>query len=433
GTEQRLKHLAHHRAKNLRALLRGEPLPWDPAEINQRGVLTLEEMDYPSRIEAAFDLEPTPAEERHLILHRRWALHALFTSHPDLAPLEHHLRTEWASLRPQLEKRSSTWAEAVAIARVDPDRERREVAWKALQAIAGPLVNDTAELIRRRELLARSLVATGFPVVAFHFHELDRSDIVGLLDILERYTRRTFEQTKKEIASALGLHDLEPWDMDVGFARLGELPVSAIDDPDAALKAEAERWGFDPSRFPTGEETPNLVLDAWPMWLDPPSDTRALFRPANEWTTLRARFRAFGAALHGAHVATRRHFLEQDSAVMVEATGRIFESLLDDPEWLGRHTRVDGDSLDTHLHLARRRRILELRRDAALTAFENLAYAPSELEPQRLYADVVEHMLQETRRPEAIWASHPDLIFRPFARGAAIAGAMIAAQTRQAL
>ena len=433
GTEQRLKHLAHHRAQNLHALLRGEPPPWDPAEINQRGILTLEELDYPSRVEAAFDLDPTPAEERHLTLHRRWALHALFTSHPDLAPLEHHLRTEWAALRPQLGGTTLTWAEAAGISRLDPDRDRREAAWKAMQSATGPLADDTAELFRRRDLLARSLVATGFPVVAFHFHELDRSDIVGLLDILERYTRRTFEQTKKEIASALDLHDLEPWDMDAGFARLGELPASAIDDPDRTLREEAERWGFDPSRFPAVEETPNLVLDAWPMWIDPPTETCALHRKGNDWTTLRARFRAFGAALHGTHVATRRHFLEQDSAAMVEATGRIFEGLLDDPEWLGRHANIHERTLDAHLHLARRRRILDLRRDAALTAFENLAYAPSELEPQRLYSDVVEHMLQETRRPEAIWASHPDLVFRPFSRGAAIAGAMIAAQTRKVL
>ena len=431
GTEQRLKHLARHRAENLSALLRGDPLPWDPAELDQRGIRTLEELDYPARIEAAFDLEPTPAEERHLILHRRWALASLFTSHPDLAPLEHDLRTRWAGLRPQLEK--STWAEAAAVARLDPDRDRRESAWKALHILGASLAEDTNELIRRRELLARMLVETGFPVVAFHFHELDRSEIVGLLDILERYTRRTFEQTRREIASTLEVHDLEPWDMDVGFARLGELPASALPEPDTLLRTEAERWGFDPSRFPTLEETPNLMLDAWPMWVDAPREARVLFRPGNDWTTLRARFRAFGAALHGTHVAPRRHFLEQDSAVMVEATGRIFEGLLDDGEWLSRHMKTDGSTIENHLEIARRRRILELRRDAALTAFENLAYAPSELDPQRLYADVVEHMLQETRRPEAMWASHPDLVFRPFARGAAIAGAMLAAQTRSVL
>jgi len=180
-------------------------------------------------------------------------------------------------------------------------------------------------------------------------------------------------------------------------------------------------------------EAPNLILDAWPVWVEVPREARFLVRPGNDWGALRAQFRAFGAALHGTQIRSRRHFLEQDSAVMVETTARIFEGVLDDPDWLAEHTGADPSALLAHRRVARFRRILELRRHAALTAFENLAYAASELDPQRLYADVMEHMLEETRRPEAVWTAHPDLIFRPFAHGAALAGAMIAAQTRLAL
>jgi hypothetical protein len=430
GTEQRLKHLARHRAENLVALLRHEALPWDPAQLDERQTLSLQELDYPARIEAAFLLEPTPEQERHLVLHRRWALQALFQSHPDLAPLGHDLQTRWAALCPDSER---PWAEVALAMRSSPDRDRREEAWKALAALALPFREDVAELLGRRELLSRTLFQTGFPVIAFHFHELDRSEIIGLIDILERFTRRTFEDTRREIASALDVHDLEPWDLDVGFEKLGELPTAAIPDAAKAIHEEARRWGFDPSQFPRIVETPDLIVDAWPVWVDAPRDMRVLVRPGSDWTTLRAQVRAFGAALHGAHGRSRRHFLEQDSAVMREATGRIFEGLLDDPAWLREHTGADASAVKQHLYLARRRRILELRRDAALTAFENLAYAPSKLDPQRLYADVMEHMLQETRRPEAVWASQPDLVFRPFAQGAALVGAMIGAQTRRAL
>ena len=118
---------------------------------------------------------------------------------------------------------------------------------------------------------------------------------------------------------------------------------------------------------------------------------------------------------------------------MREATGRILEGVLDDPDWLRQHTKGDDAAVKQHLYVSRRRRILELRRYAALTAFENLAYAPSELDPQRLYADVMEHMLQDTRRPEAVWASHPELVMRPFAHGAAMVAAMVSAQSRRAL
>lgn len=430
GTEQRLKHLARHRAENLVALLERQPLPWDPAELDARQVRSLEEMDYPARLEAAFELGPTPEQERHLILHRRWALRALFESHPDLAPLAHDLETRWAGLRPESDR---SWAEIASDARGAPDRDRREAAWKAMAGAAASQIEDAAELLKRRELLGRALLAIGFPVIAFHFQELDRSEIVGLIDVLERFTRRTFEETRREIASALDVHDLEPWDMDVGFAKLGELPPGDVNRAMRSILEEAKRWGFDSNTFPKFVESPDLIHEAWPVWVEIPGDTRVLFRPGHDWATLRARVRAFGAALHGAGARSRRHFLEQDSAVMQEATGRIFEGLLDDPDWLKAHTDADEPAIRQHLYVSRRRRILELRRAAALTAFENLAYAPSELEPQRLYADVMEHMLQETRRPETVWASHPDLIFRPFAQGAALVGAMVAAQSGRAL
>ena len=430
GTEQRLKHLARHRGENLVALLQRKDLPWDPADLDLRLVRSLEELDYPARVEAAFDLDPTPEQERHLILHRRWALQSLFVSHPDLGPLTHDLELRWAALRPEA---NDSWAETAQDMKLASERDRREAAWKALAGAGALMAEDTAELLKRRELLARSLLETGYPVIAFHFHELDRSEVVGLVDILERFTRRTFEDTRREIASALDLHDLEPWDMDLGFAKLGELPLGDVNIAFQSVLEEANRWGFDPKTFPRFVETPDLIRDAWPVWVETPHDTRVLFRPGDGWFTLRARVRAFGAALHGAYARSRRHFLEQDSEVMREATGRIFESILDDPTWLRHHTGAGDASIQQHLHLSRRRRILELRRDAALTAFENLAYAPSELEPQRLYADVMEHMVQETRRPEAVWASHPDLVFRPFAHGAAMVGAMVSAQSRRAM
>jgi len=430
GTEQRLKHLARHRAENRIALLEHRELPWEPAELDARQIATLEELDYPARVEAAFDLDPTPDQERHLCLHRRWALHTLFQSHPDLAPLVHDLDVRWAALQPEANR---SWAETARDARLASDRDRRELAWKAIATAGASLNEDTAELLKRRELLARSLLETGFPVIAFHFHELDRSEVVGLIDVLERYTRRTFEDMRREIASALDIHDLEPWDMDQGFAKLGELPVGDVDEAFRSVLNEATRWGFKANAFPQLLETPSLMLDAWPVWVDVPGDTRMLFRPGDDWATLRTRVRAFGAALHGAYASARRHFLEQDSEVMRDATGRILEGILDDPDWLRQHTKGDEVAVKQHLYVSRRRRIVELRRHAALTAFENLAYAPSELDPQRLYADVMEHMLQETRRPEAIWASHPDLVIQPFRHGTAMVAAMVSAQSRRAL
>ena len=87
----------------------------------------------------------------------------------------------------------------------------------------------------------------------------------------------------------------------------------------------------------------------------------------------------------------------------------------------------------THLRAARFARVIALRRRAAATAFENLAYAASSLKPQRLHANVTEQMLEETRRPEVLWPGDPFWVSRPLHRASMILGALIAAQTWERL
>jgi hypothetical protein len=271
-------------------------------------------------------------------------------------------------------------------------------------------------------------------VVAFHFGEMDRSEEVGLLDMLERYTRKPFEAAKGDILRELDLHEIEPWDLEYGFSRIGEVRLGESNakswDPIGAAREQATRWGFTP---PATVEAPNLPWESHAAWVEVPGDLRVLYRPGSGWSHARAIFRAFGAAAHGAHTGGKRHLLEQDSPAAVEASARLFEGVLDDRDWLAEHIGASEAAIEAHLGVQRILRILELRRYAALTAFENLVYAASDLEPQRLYGDVMEHMLQETRRPEAMWTSHVDLVVRPMASGAAVVGALLAAQVRAKL
>jgi hypothetical protein len=71
---------------------------------------------------------------------------------------------------------------------------------------------------------------------------------------------------------------------------------------------------------------------------------------------------------------------------------------------------------------------VELRRDVARTAFENLVYAQSDLDPHRLYSEVVEQTLLETRRPAPRWPLDPYPVIDPFRRASRVLGALIAAQ-----
>lgn len=430
GMEQRAKHLARHALENREAATSGAPLPWDPEALASRRAGILLELDYPARVEAARSLGPTPEQARHLELHRLWALQTVVETHPDLYPLVHDLLERMSAFRPTVGGRDATRADLRRILRHEPDRDLREAAWFALAPLGEAIQDDLRELIRRRELLTRTLLDTGFPSVAFHLCEQDRARAVGLLDEFERFTRKAYEDARAEVASVLDLHEVEPWDLEFGLARLGELDPSHFPTEGAAPAAReaARAWGLDPESGIEMRAEPDLLVRSLTLALDPPGAVRVVHRGGDGIEGWRTVFRATGRAVHLAHVRARRYFLEQESPVLLEASAAVFESVLRDPEWLARVTGVPDEAIRSHARAMRLQRIVELRRHAARTAFENLVYAQSDLEAQRLYADVMEHMLQDTRNPNVLWPTHAEFVTRPLGQFSRVLGAMIAAQ-----
>lgn len=435
GMEQRVKHLARHALENREAAVTGAPLPWDPEELAGRRAGILQELDYPARVEAARQLDPTPEQARHLELHRQWALQTLVDTHPDLHPLVQDLLARMAAFRPQVAGRDATRADLRRLLRHEPDRDLREAAWFALAPLGEAIQDDVKELIRRRELLTRTVLDTGFPSVALHLCEQDRAQVIGLLDEFERFTRKAYEEARAEVASVLDLHEVEPWDLEFGLARLGELDPKHFpaEGGTAAAREAARSWGLDPDSGIEVRTTADLPLRSLTLPLDLPGTIRVVHEGMGGIDGWRTAFRATGRAVHLAHVSARRYFLEQESPVMLEASASLLESVLHDPDWLARATGAPTRALDAHVRAMRLLRILELRRHAARTAFENLVYAHSDLEPQRLYADVMEHMLQYTRNPHVLWPTHTEFVSRPLGQFSRVLGSMIAAQVNERL
>lgn len=428
ATEQRIKHLAHHQAENLLALLAGEPPPWNPAELAERQAAILGELDYPTRVEDALRADPTPQQARHLELHRRWALRALFETHPDLAPLQQDLFERSVRFRAEIGGRSLSPAAIQHLLREEPDRELREKAWWAMGDLGESLAGDLTELLRRREMLARTVAETGFPSLAFHAHEQERATVVGLLDEFERFTRKAYEGMRGEVARALEIHAVEPWDLEFGLARLGTLPRGHF-PADLGLdrvRRQAGRWGFSSGTSIVVEERDHFGWRA--IALRVPDSIRIVGSPRDGLDGHRHLFRAYGEALHHAGVGSPRHFLQQEPPASIRGSGDLFQAVLWEEEWLAEHTGAEPRALAEHLHVERLRRILELRERAVVVAFENLVYTQSDLEPQRLYNDVIEQILQDTRRPVVRWPTHLDLILSPLSGFSEIVGAMIGAQ-----
>jgi hypothetical protein len=188
-----------------------------------------------------------------------------------------------------------------------------------------------------------------------------------------------------------------------GLARLSGAAAESIPVSDAARAARAQcrRWKLDPDRLRVETHDPPSGPCVLPLEI--PADIRVLLGEDGGFEGLRGVFRALGEALHHAHITTRRHYLQQESPVLLFATARIFEGVLREEGWLHRHLKAPAAVIRNHLRAERYMRLLEIRRQMAAITFENLVYAQADIEPQRLYLDVAEQILQETRRPEIIW------------------------------
>lgn len=430
ATEQRIKHFERHRTESLVALHAGHGRVTDPAAVAEKLAGLVQEMDYPARVEAAFTMDPLPEQARHLERHRQWILGNLFATHPEIHPLVTSLTERMLAYRPRLRERETSWAEIRRVLRDEEDRELREDAFDAGKELAAEIETDLKELFRLRETLARAAAGAGFAPASFYALDLERTQVVSLLDEFERNTRRRFEELKGAGLRVLAEGPMEPWDYAFAAARLDPIGAAAFPADHAwpAAQAAAAALGF-------GAEASSLRLvpaatcgEAIAFVVEIPEDVRVAWSPAAGIDAWSALFRAFGEGLHAASQRTRRHFLERETPAAGAAFGAFFAGVLRDPARLAATSGADAATIDAHLAAGTLRRLCRLRFLQVDHAFENVIYAQSDMDPVTLYRDVAEQTLACTRRPSARWATEVAFVTDPFRASGLLLGELAAAQ-----
>src|SRR5205823_14191546 len=126
---------------------------------------------------------------------------------------------------------------------------------------------------------------------------------------------------------------------------------------------------------------PGLRVDAEPspskgarplaLLVDPPGDVRLSLRPAGGFEEQRATLHEGARAVGGTMVSAPRWELAQlGDGSAAEAAAQLFEELCGDPAWLREVTQLRGEPLDDLVHTEATRRLLAVRRAAAMVLFE---------------------------------------------------------------
>ena len=107
------------------------------------------------------------------------------------------------------------------------------------------------------------------------------------------------------------------------------------------------------------------------LLVDPPDDVRLSVRPAGGLDELRALLHESTRAAAGLRTRAQRWELAAlGDGAAAEGTAWLVEALAGDPQWLRASTSLRGEPLDDVVHTEAARRLLAVRRAAALVLFE---------------------------------------------------------------
>jgi hypothetical protein len=119
------------------------------------------------------------------------------------------------------------------------------------------------------------------------------------------------------------------------------------------------------------EPSPSKGARPLALLVDPPADVRLSLRPTGGFEEQRATLHEGARAVGGTLIDVSRWELAQlGDGSASEGVALLFESLAGQPEWLRATTQLRGEPLDDIVHTEATRRLLAVRRAAALLLFE---------------------------------------------------------------
>lgn len=260
----------------------------------------------------------------------------------------------------------------------EPSAARRS----RLHAAAEPVVTELARLAQQRidrtSEVAKSLGFTSTLALGAKLREFDPQELEALAESVLDATEAPYLEHVDALARedlAIPLSRMSRADVPRLFRGLrtqGAFPAAG--EVEAGLRTFTG-LGIDPTK------QDNLLIDAQPqpgknaralcVPVSPPDDVRLSVRPVGGADEYRAFLHELGHAQHYAHAKHPRWELRQlGNEASTEAYSLLFDRLLDSPEWLAKHAKLDEETRTRQIRKATLRQLYLLRRQAAQLLFD---------------------------------------------------------------
>jgi hypothetical protein len=243
---------------------------------------------------------------------------------------------------------------------------------KAAQALA-PLA------VARDGAVAKAIDALGlenWAAVEERAHAIPVGDLAKLAEA----TLTATEEVGQRAVAAASVRNIGVTADRLRRADLPRLSRIALADPQftpgnawANARSVLEKIGAPPPQTlrMDAEPSPSKGVRPFALLVDPPGDVRLSLRPTGGFEEQRATLHEGARAVGGTLISADRWELAQlGDGSAAEGVALLFESLAGQPQWLRATTQLRGEPLDDVVHTEATRRLLAVRRAAALVLFE---------------------------------------------------------------
>ena len=345
-----------------------------------------------------------------------------------MVSLEKALESRFNRFRATLDGRTVTDNELRRVLRESLDGSLRRRAWEASKQIGDEVLPDLLELVRRRNLAARSLGFDNFYTMMLELDELDEPTLFKLLDDLERGTSASFAAYKRELdeerarAFGVAIEDLRPWHYQDPFFQRAGVPLDLDRHFEGkCLDALAETFframGFDIHEL-LGRadlfERPGKNQHAFCLSVDRGSDVRILCNLRSNEYWMGSLLHELGHAVYEQHLDPELPYVLRAPAhlLVTEASAMLFGRLSRNGAWLERYAGANPDEREvrraTLARITRAQLLVQTRWNLVMCHMERALYRDPAQDLDTLWWDLSERfqgLIRPERRNAPDWAS----------------------------
>ncbi|RJQ05349.1 MAG: hypothetical protein C4551_09660 [Bacillota bacterium] len=361
-------------------------------------------------------------------------LGARVNSAPEVYLLHNRILDRVISFRPVIFGRETSNSERGRILRQEADRALRREAWVSTAPLSMEVSTWTAELIGRRNELAREAGYKDYVHLALALASLARDEVVSIIDELETLSAGPYRSFLEKAAQDQGLGEIEPWDVSYLVEKVTAVPTDLFprDRIVPSLEEFLKSFGREPGDLGIRIVNQDIPFAGLCMGIDPPSDVRILANPHDGHNYYQTLYHEYGHGLHAVFAGDNPQLFQEEPGVFAEGMAEVWAWFTSYPEWL-RRMGLDEEMSRT---VAKNQGVRMMARHRALAAevlWEFRAYQNPRQNLTDLATAMESQYLLSTARPVHRWAASAFPAGYPVYKQNYILADLIAAATHRAL